>query len=614
MTVHVCPSCRRELAEPGFCPFDGSPLRPITDSDGIETAPDPPETIAESAGPDAATAAPRYRAVSAVGDQRDAVAAVHGRPSEYDRLVGQTLDGRYHIDRKIGEGGMGVVFAASHAVIERPLAIKVLKREVMRDAATIKRFEQEARAASRIGHPNIVDVTDFGTTSEGLTFQVMEFVDGHTLAAVLRQAAPLPAARSIAIVGQLARALAAAHAKGIVHRDLKPDNIFLVPRDGRDFVKVVDFGIAKVAPVAGTGAANAPRLTRAGAVFGTPEYMAPEQAAGRGDTDARVDIYALGTILYEMLVGRVPHRCDTMVRTLAMQMLDPIDPPSQVRPDLKIAPALEAVVMKALAKKREDRYASMDELVTDLERAGPPLFALAPVPPGADAAPRFRDEPAFVQVRPRPPSIPIPPTTAAVETPSPGDDDAAPRRSRWPLVVAGVLAVGVGGLVFALVRPGGGSRRQVAAVPPDAPAVAVIVDAAPVVVADVPVDAARLVVVDASRVAVGHRDARVRAPVTDPIPLTPRGTVAVDVFTNPVGGAIYKGPTKLAEADPKLTIEQSPGTHLRLRCKQFNHEDGEVELVFDGKHPTVTCAMKRIKRCVEGLKNPLDDCPDASPE
>src|SRR4029077_13792787 len=151
---------------------------------------------------------------------------------------------------------------------------------------------------------------------------------------------------------QIARALGAAHDKGIVHRDLKPENVFLLDRDGRpDFVKIVDFGIAKVTP-AGGAAAGEPRLTCAGSVFGTPEYMAPEQAAGKSDTDRRVDIYALGVILYEMICGRVPHRGDSMVRTLAMQMLDPIDPPSRVRPDLQITPEAGAGVMQPLAHKR----------------------------------------------------------------------------------------------------------------------------------------------------------------------------------------------------------------------------------------------------------------------
>ncbi|MEJ7597047.1 MAG: serine/threonine-protein kinase [Kofleriaceae bacterium] len=416
--LHHCPACQRSFEEPGFCPFDRTQLvaagnaaaqtqlsvamsaaKPhATDVEPRQTFPLTPSatptqavTAARTQVAPPAPSSHEFRAQSASEDPRSALELYHGgRDNEYDRLVGQTLDGRYHVLKKIGEGGMGVVFSARHAVIERPLAIKVLKREVMRDTATIKRFVQEAKAASRIGHPNIVDVTDFGTTPDGMTYSVMEFVNGHTLGAAIRASAPFPFPRAIKIATQIARALGAAHDKGIVHRDLKPENVFLVDRDGRtDFIKIVDFGIAKVMPVEGHDP-NAPRLTRAGSVFGTPEYMAPEQAAGRNDTDGRVDIYALGVILYEMITGRVPHRGDSMVRTLAMQMLDPVEPPSKVRPDVGITQELEDVVLRALAKKREHRYQQMSDLLVALEGlqapvgvsiTGSPVFALAPLPP-----------------------------------------------------------------------------------------------------------------------------------------------------------------------------------------------------------------------------------------
>jgi serine/threonine protein kinase len=438
-----CSRCKRSFREPGFCPFDGVRLDDVTEAprltvesahytaqpgatinnptelDERNTLPLTPSSPA--ANPPASGSAPAstqtqpgvpsapkppapatggaaaIKIISAADNTDTAIRALRVR-TEYDKLVGETLDGRYFVQRKIGEGGMGVVFAVRHAVIERPLAIKVLKREVMRDDATIRRFVQEARAASRIGHPNIVDVTDFGKTAEGLTYQVMEWIDGETLSHTIRHQAPFGLVRVIRIAAQIARALGVAHDKGIVHRDLKPENVFLVDRDNRpDFVKIVDFGIAKVAPLPGEAAPNQPRLTKAGSVFGTPEYMAPEQAAGRGDTDGRVDIYALGIITYEMLTGTVPHKGDSMVRTLAMQMLDPIVPPSQARPDLEISPAAEAVVMKALAKKRDQRYQTMGELLAALDAlaktalpapsgqsaTGSPIYQLTPLPPGA---------------------------------------------------------------------------------------------------------------------------------------------------------------------------------------------------------------------------------------
>jgi serine/threonine protein kinase len=662
--THRCPSCQRFFDETGFCPFDGKQLESVI-SDGAETLPSMVMPAASAAGKPTevvsvapAAVLPTFRALSASESTGAAMAAIQSRLSEYDRLVGQTLDGRYHIERKIGEGGMGVVFAARHAVIERPLAIKVLKREVMRDTATIKRFVQEAKAASRIGHPNIVDVTDFGTTTDGLTYQVMEYVDGVTLGGALRERGLFAIPRAVRIAGQLARALGAAHTKGIVHRDLKPENIFLLDRDGRkDFVKIVDFGIAKIVPVEGAPAVDGPRLTRAGAVFGTPEYMAPEQAAGRGDTDGRVDIYALGIILYEMLTGRVPHRGDTMVRTLAMQMLDPIEPPTKIRPDVGIRPELEAVVMKALAKKREHRYQSMAEMLADLERAGGAsltepvsastatasgkLFVLPAAPPGADPASavpvpvpvraeassgargaptdsspvrarnesggRYRGEPAFVQGS----SQVIEYSTDDYGTRPP------PSPSRWPLVLGAAVVLAAGAVGIALYLRDRDDGTTVAATTFDASlAPPPVVDAAIVVVDTVP-DAATAVV-DAGSVATGERrDARVKGPSADAaipsdVRLTPLGNVAVKVMTVPDGGTIYEG--NGLKGPDRTTIEAPYGTRARYRCRRNGYTEGEVSVVFDGKTDTAVCHMKRIANCVDGTKNPFDDCPDARPD
>ncbi len=460
----LCTGCQRTFDEAGFCPFDRTQLVALSEGRTGDTGPlqalaldGRHDTAVERHGTFPLTPTPRPRprpapapapAPTDAGAERtepepwagleeppadapvpeqptdpEPAAAEPGRELDYDKLVGQTLDGRYYVEKKIGEGGMGVVFAARHAVIERPLAIKVLKREAMRDAATARRFVQEAKAASRIGHPNIIDVTDFGTTPDGMTYSVMEYVGGQTLGAAIREGAPLTMGRAARIAVQLARALGAAHDKGIVHRDLKPENVFLVDRDGRpDFVKIVDFGIAKVTRVGQS--LDEPRLTRVGSVFGTPEYMAPEQAAGKSDTDGRVDIYALGVILYQMVTGRLPHKGESMVRTLAMQMLDPAEPPSKVRPDLGILPELEALIMKALAKKREQRFQTMGELVAELERlqasAGlsstGPVYALAPLPPGAD--PALATAPA--------PTTPYPAAATAAATPYPAAAASTP--------------------------------------------------------------------------------------------------------------------------------------------------------------------------------------------
>ncbi|HEY0481784.1 MAG TPA: protein kinase [Kofleriaceae bacterium] len=610
-----------------------------------KTGPEPAPRVRASSDP------PRFKALSASEDPSEALELLRApRGNEYDKLVGQTLDGRYYVEKKIGEGGMGVVFSARHAVIERPLAIKVLKREAMRDTATIRRFVQEAKAASRIGHPNIVDVTDFGTTPDGMTYSVMEFVPGQTLGTAIRHAAPFPPVRAVRITAQIARALAAAHDKGIVHRDLKPENVFLLDRDGRpDFVKIVDFGIAKVTPP--PGKTNEPRLTRAGSVFGTPEYMAPEQAAGRSDTDGRVDIYALGVILYEMICGRVPHRGDSMVRTLAMQMLDPIEPPSKVRPDLPIAPELEAIVMRALAKKREQRYQTMGELLEALEAilpppvghsvTGSPVYSLAPLPPGADpgvvASPPGMP---LASAEPAPPPATTPgvdparassPIRRVKDEPEFTADDRPPsfqhvfteelapaRERRWPLLLLFALIAGGAAGAFAVVVK---SRRAVVAEGErDAGAIAVLRDAAahelpgppgPNPPADAAADAADLIVLpepDAGRTIArpAPRDAAAQVP-----PATPngRGTIMVQVLTRPEGANLYDGYHYRGPGGAQL--EEPFGSKLTITCRQPGYKPGSVEIAFDGRTEAVLCVLERIKRCIDGLKNPFDDCEPA---
>jgi eukaryotic-like serine/threonine-protein kinase len=594
--THQCTVCERTFDEPGFCPFDGTQLVAV---DLAKKATVVSELMIAQSGPTLSDTN-QIKAISAVqGSIADAFQ--HG-PSEYDRLVGETLDGRYFIQRKIGEGGMGVVYSARHAVIERPLAIKVLKREAMRDTATIKRFVQEAQAASRIGHPNIVDVTDFGTTPDGMTYSVMEYVDGVTLAKAIRAEAPLPAERSISVAVQIARALGAAHAKGIIHRDLKPENVFLTTRDGRpNFVKIVDFGIAKVLPIGNDP--NAPKLTRAGSVFGTPEYMAPEQAAGRGDIDGRVDVYALGTILYEMTCGRTPHKSNSLVRTIAMQLLDPITPLGKAVPELAVHPAFERVVMKALAKQREDRYATMAELVTALEAVLAELkvpeatLSLPPVPPGADPLPakprrakgetRPLHEPEFASAGP----ITVLPQPTIDETPPP------PSR-RWPLAAVALIVLALGGAaVWYAARPS----------PPIAEAVR---DAG--IEAVLPTDASIAMTDDAQIVALDDARAIVAIPADGrrvaTVPPHPE-TVTIEVMTRPGEADVYVGPTFRGPSGAQLT--EPWGTRLTVECRA-KHYKGKVDLVFDGSQDVKMCTAVRLRPCGAApagpLKTPFGDC------
>ncbi len=295
---------------------------------------------------------------------------------QHDPLIGALLGDRYRVIERIGAGGMGAVYRGVHTALKRDVAIKVLLPELGDKDEFIRRFEREAESVSRLAHPNIIAVTDFGRTPEGLLFLVMEFLDGQSLTAIIRKGA-MEIPRALFIVRQVLNALGHAHAAGVVHRDLKPDNIMLVTRDGRpDVVKILDFGIAKVTDSgSGTGAGRE-ALTQAGMIFGTPEYLSPEQALG--DTvDARADLYAAGVILFEMLTARRPFESDDKVRIISMHLSHPPPRMSQANPDVQIPAPIEEVVAQSLEKQRDHRFASagaflaaLGEAETEVARAG----------------------------------------------------------------------------------------------------------------------------------------------------------------------------------------------------------------------------------------------------
>ena len=291
-------------------------------------------------------------------------------PPEPDPLLGQILAGRYLIQRKLGEGGMGAVYLATHNVLEKQVALKVLHGEFARKPDLVERFMQEAKAASRIRHENVIDISDFGHTPEGLVFFAMELLKGHDLHEEIARARLagqlLPWERSKKIFLQICAALSAAHALGIIHRDLKPENIYLVEFLGEpDFVKLLDFGIAKLTEVADGDR----KLTRTGMLFGTPEYMSPEQA--RGDPpDHRVDIYAMGCILFQLVTGRVPFEAENFMGVLSLHL---VQPPPEIPPEvfdsIGAPRALAQVIDQALAKDRNQRFATIDDLARAVRRA-----------------------------------------------------------------------------------------------------------------------------------------------------------------------------------------------------------------------------------------------------
>ena len=355
-------------------------------------------------------------------------------------LVGSVIADRYHVLRKLGEGGMGQVYLAEHVRMGRKSAVKVMNPSMVNDADAISRFNREASNASRISHPNVAAIYDFGETPDGIIYLAMEFVEGEPLTALIERQGALPAARAATIVRQTGDALAVAHDLGIVHRDLKPDNIMVArDRDGADCVKVVDFGIAKAANN------DAQRVTRTGLVVGTPEYMSPEQLAG-DPLDGRSDIYSLGLVAFNMLTGRLPFPSETVQESMIMRLTDRPRTLSEMKPDVSWPPRLQAVLDRALARDARDRYASASEFGRDLSQA-------------IEQIPRTVESDAKTSAMA--PPVPATRVTASPTLLTPSAN-VGPRRNA-PLIV-GVSTIVVGGLIaFGLFARNAGSPSSAAA-------------------------------------------------------------------------------------------------------------------------------------------------------
>jgi eukaryotic-like serine/threonine-protein kinase len=399
--VKRCPDCGESYSpDSQFCPFDGAPL-----ADTVWVPPTDPSG---------------------------------------DPLLGTVVDGRYRVARVLGEGGAGTVYEVVHETLGRSYAMKVLRRDVATDAALAARFIQEARTTASLKHPHVVAITDFGNLPDKTPYYVMEHLQGETLAQAVKSAGRLPTARAVRIILQVASALSAAHEAGIIHRDLKPENLFLVRGHGRDSgdpdeVRVVDFGAAKIA--------GARRITKTGIVFGTPHFMAPEQASGQ-PVDHRADIYALGVIMYQLLAGRLPFEADTLMGVLTQHMFaDPVrfaDDAAE-SDEAKLLVALEHVTMRAMAKKPEHRFQTMAALGAEVERTvAIDATGGASLTPGWRPAPRRKSEPPPGGA----PRASRAPTSDAVH-PS-GDIAVLPRASYRGAAIAG-LALGALAVVVLMV-------------------------------------------------------------------------------------------------------------------------------------------------------------------
>ena len=414
-------------------------------------------------------------------------------------LIGETIDGRYKIIKKLGEGGMGEVYAAEHVHIDKRFAIKLLKSEIVSNQEAVTRFQQEARSSSSIKHRNIIAIEDFGKLHDGRIYMCMELLNGQALNDLIQS--PQPVDRLLNILIQTGHGLAAAHARNIVHRDMKPENIFVTFQGNEDIPKILDFGIAKVA---GNDGQN--NLTRTGTIFGTPFYMAPEQALGN-PVDARTDVYAMGIILYEVFAGSLPFQGESFMGILTQHITTEPEPVAQraAKANRPLPMGLADIIMRCIQKDPNVRYRTMDELVNALIQiyrgvagagmstymeafphaqqntpgpmtaphlvGGAPLGHGAPInsgghqvqPSGGHA---FQPSPSQSA-----PAVPLSSSSSGLYDPS-GSNVAPKKKSSMGLIIAIFAVLAVGGIVAAVVimsqkeeagtTDGSGSGSQIA--------------------------------------------------------------------------------------------------------------------------------------------------------
>ena len=483
-------------------------------------------------------------------------------------MIGQLIGDRYKIIKKIGEGGMGEVYVAEHIHIEKRVALKLLRAEVLSNQEAVSRFRIEARSASSIGHDNIIQIDDFGTLPDGRVYMAMEFLQGAPLNDMLAQGA-LPIPRALDIMIQVGKGLSAAHAKNITHRDMKPENIYVTQKEGRDIPKILDFGIAKV-----SGGDTAQNLTVAGTIFGTPFYMAPEQAMG-GKMDHRVDIYAMGIILYEVFTGTVPFKAETFMGILTQHITQPPVPPSQVAAQNGriCPPELEAIIFKAIQKDANQRYQTMAELTATLIE-----FYRFYVGAGAVTQMPWAGAPGSGPWRS--PSSSFPSSGYTSVQPVVGQK----KKAGWvlPAAIVATLLV-VGGALAAVMIPRGGDKKPIVATPNPPAATA---DAATDVVKKAPPDAAPAVVVQNTppdAAPQGTTTTTTTNPDTHP-DTTPDhpdrpGPRMVDVtlVSGPSGAMIYQGNSYVGKAPLSVRVRQGDKTKFTMKLEGYRDQSFSVD-------------------------------------
>jgi len=531
-------------------------------------------------------------------------------------LVGQILDGRYRILSKLGEGGMGEVYAAEHVHIEKRFAIKLLRQEIVSNPEAVTRFRQEARSSSSIGHRNIIAIEDFGQLADGRIYMCMELLNGAALNDMITQ--PMAVDRLLNIMIQTGHGLAAAHAKGIVHRDMKPENIFVtIGPNGEDIPKILDFGIAKV-----SGNEGQNHLTRTGTIFGTPFYMAPEQALGN-PVDARTDIYAVGVIMYECFAGSLPFQGDSFMGILTQHITMEPEPVSQraAKAGRSLPPGLAEVIARCMQKNPAQRFATMDELVNALVQiyrgmVGPGMSTYM------EAFPVMPSSAHQIQPTPPPMTGPMPmtgpvPMTGAyaatiaatgrsgsapiAATPSSGVYPAPPvtgGKSKAGLIVAVLAVLAVGGGIAAFVVTSGKNPGKVPSSGSDGSGStghgsnlavydASVQDGTSIAVT-VPHDAP-----DPSGTGSGSMDANVEPTPPDAAGNSPppAEVIQVPLFAkNGVAFEVFENGTKVLDGPDNLEVPKGEKRTLVIKAKGFK----DKTIVVEGAKKKVQFSLERL--------------------
>ena len=468
----------------------------------------------------------------------------HQCKNPFQALLGTVVDGRYQIKKILGQGGMGVVFLATQTSMNRDLAMKMLHPTLATTSLFAERFRREAEVVSRLKHPHIISIYDFGQTPEGHFYYTMELLEGDNLKAQVKREGPMQLGRAVAIVEQIAGALGYAHAQNILHRDMKPHNVMCAPVSGKDFVKVLDFGLVKLVDEEN----NEEHLTTTGQILGTPAYMSPEQAAG-DPLDGRSDLYSLAVVLYYLLAGSTPYKANSAQKLLALAMGGEMPSIKDRRQGAPVPDAMEGFIKRALSYHREDRPADVDAWIAELQSAisDAPKSVLEAMPEGAVAP--VADQRSITSKR-------VPgqsksgsgksgtPSSGAAVFAGPGAAPAGSGRSLVMGACIGLGVLGVAGAAWVFLKP--------APIPP-----------------------------------VALRPAEPPPPVelakpAEPTKPQPPAMASVKVTSDPPGASIFDGADLLGVAPASLLLPRSRGgVNLTLRLAGYTPQTQSVDLSKD---------------------------------